>query len=67
MVRLQILASDAGARVTQSPAALGAVRYGFTLIPAALMIVAILLQRQYTLDRTAMVSAAAASAPPRSG
>ncbi|GIF23824.1 Na+/melibiose symporter-like transporter [Actinoplanes tereljensis] len=35
---------------TQSPAALAAVRYGFALVPAVLMTVAILLQRRYTLD-----------------
>jgi Na+/melibiose symporter-like transporter len=46
-------ASGAGETVTQSAAALAAVRYGFTLVPAALMAVAILLQRQYTLDRGA--------------
>jgi GPH family glycoside/pentoside/hexuronide:cation symporter len=45
------VASAAGEQVTQSPGALDAVRYGFTLVPAALMTVAVLLQRRYTLDR----------------
>ncbi|MFF5228288.1 MFS transporter [Dactylosporangium sp. NPDC000521] len=43
-------ASAAGEHVTQTPAALTAVRYGFALVPAALMTVAVLLQRRYTLD-----------------
>lgn len=46
-------ASSAGEQITQSPGALTAVRYGFTLLPAALMTVAIMLQRQYTLDSSA--------------
>jgi glycoside/pentoside/hexuronide:cation symporter, GPH family len=46
-------ASSAGEQITQSPGALAAVRYGFTLLPAALMTVAIMLQRQYTLDKSA--------------
>ena len=47
------VASSAGSRVVQTPEALDAVRYGFTLVPAALMVGAILLQRRYTLDRSA--------------
>jgi Na+/melibiose symporter-like transporter len=43
-------ASAAGEDTVQSPAALTAVRYGFALAPAALMTVAVLLQRRYTLD-----------------
>ncbi|GIE28391.1 sugar transporter [Actinoplanes italicus] len=46
------VASAAGEQVTQTPGALDAVRYGFTLVPAALMTVAVLLQRRYTLDHT---------------
>lgn len=46
-------ATSAGDQVTQSPGALDAVRYGFTLVPAALMTAAVLLQRHYTLDHTA--------------
>jgi glycoside/pentoside/hexuronide:cation symporter, GPH family len=46
------VASGAADEVVQSPAALAAVRYGFTLAPAVLMTVAILLQRRYTLDRS---------------
>jgi Na+/melibiose symporter-like transporter len=48
------VATSAGESVVQSPGALAAVRYGFTLVPAALMTVAIPLQRRYTLDRTAV-------------
>ncbi|MFG2052495.1 MFS transporter [Micromonospora sp. NPDC048930] len=47
------VASAAGETVTQSPAALAAVRYGFGLLPAAVMLVAVLLQSRYTLDRVA--------------
>ncbi|MEU0555644.1 MFS transporter [Dactylosporangium sp. NPDC006015] len=43
-------ASAAGEHVTQTPSALAAVRYGFALVPAALMTVAVLLQRRYRLD-----------------
>jgi GPH family glycoside/pentoside/hexuronide:cation symporter len=46
-------ASGAGEQITQTPDALTAVRYGFTLVPAALMTVAIVLQRRYTLDNAA--------------
>jgi Na+/melibiose symporter-like transporter len=46
-------ASGAGEPVTQTPGALAAVRYGFTLVPAVLMTVAIALQRRYTLDEAA--------------
>lgn len=44
------VASAAGEHTTQSPGALAAVRYGFALVPAVLMTVAVLLQRRYTLD-----------------
>ncbi|MFD2765260.1 MFS transporter [Micromonospora eburnea] len=47
------VASSAGETLTQSPAALAAIRYGFGLLPAAMMAVAVLLQRRYTLDRVA--------------
>jgi GPH family glycoside/pentoside/hexuronide:cation symporter len=47
------VASTAGERTVQSADALAAVRYGFTLVPAVLMTVALLLQRRYTLDETA--------------
>ncbi|GAB3828135.1 MFS transporter [Dactylosporangium cerinum] len=45
------VASEAGEHTAQSPGALAAVRYGFALVPAALMTVAVILQRRYTLDR----------------
>lgn len=45
------VATTAGDQITQSPGALSAVRYGFSLVPAALMTVAALLQRNYALDR----------------
>ncbi|WP_436532307.1 MFS transporter [Actinoplanes sp. HUAS TT8] len=35
---------------TRDPEALAAVRYGFTLVPAVLMTLAVALQRRYTLD-----------------
>ncbi|WP_045741085.1 MFS transporter [Actinoplanes rectilineatus] len=44
------VASTAVGQAVQSPVALTAVRLGFTLLPAALMTAAILLQRRYTLD-----------------
>ncbi|MEV0128771.1 MFS transporter [Dactylosporangium sp. NPDC050688] len=44
------VASAAGEHTTQSPGALAAVRYGFALVPAVLMTVAVVLQRRYTLD-----------------
>jgi Na+/melibiose symporter-like transporter len=47
------VASGAGQTVTQSPAALAAIRYGFGLLPAVVMVAAVLLQRRYTLDGTA--------------
>jgi glycoside/pentoside/hexuronide:cation symporter, GPH family len=46
------VASSAGEETTQSPGALAAVRIGFTVVPAALMTVALVLQRRYTLDRS---------------
>ncbi|WP_089154018.1 MFS transporter [Micromonospora sp. NBS 11-29] len=51
------VASDAGEAVTQSPDALAALRYGFGLLPAAVMVVAVLLQRRYTLDGAARADA----------
>ncbi|MFR9777481.1 MFS transporter [Micromonospora sp. MS34] len=47
------VASAPGQTVTQSPAALAAIRYGFGLLPAVVMVVAVLLQLRYTLDRVA--------------
>ena len=52
------VASTAGQSVTQSPAALDALRYGFGLLPAVVMVVAVLLQRRYTLDGAARADAA---------
>jgi len=49
-------ASTAGEHATQPPGALAAVRYGFTLVPAALMTIAIALQCRYTLDKGAHTS-----------
>jgi GPH family glycoside/pentoside/hexuronide:cation symporter len=45
------VATAAGAQVVQSAFAHDMIRLGFGLVPAALMIVAVLLQRGYTLDR----------------
>jgi glycoside/pentoside/hexuronide:cation symporter, GPH family len=45
------VASEAGEHTAQSPGALAAVRYGFAVVPAVLMTVAVILQRRYTLDR----------------
>ena len=47
------VASAAGQTVAQSGGALAAIRYGFGLLPAVVMVVAVLLQRRYTLDRAA--------------
>ncbi|MFI7606367.1 MFS transporter [Micromonospora sp. NPDC049366] len=47
------VASAAGETVVQPGSALTAVRYGFGLLPAALMLAALLLQRRYTLDAAA--------------
>ncbi|MFC7550270.1 MFS transporter [Plantactinospora sp. GCM10030261] len=47
------VASSAGETVGQSGSALAAIRYGFGLLPAAVMLAAVLLQRRYTLDRAA--------------
>ncbi|MEH1014047.1 MFS transporter [Micromonospora sp. CPCC 206060] len=46
-------ASRAGETVVQSSTALAAVRYGFGVLPVVMMLVALALQRHYTLDRTA--------------
>ncbi|MFE2322049.1 MFS transporter [Streptomyces sp. NPDC059441] len=54
------VASTAGEHTTQSPGALAAVRYGFTLVPAVLMTIAIALQRRYTLDKHAHTAAPSA-------
>ncbi|MFF5147656.1 MFS transporter [Streptomyces sp. NPDC013157] len=56
------VASGAGEHTTQSPGALAAVRYGFTLVPAVLMTIAIVLQRRYTLDKRAHPAAPSAVA-----
>lgn len=47
------VAGAGGEHTTQTPGALAAVRYGFTLVPAVLMTIAIALQRRYTLDESA--------------
>lgn len=46
------VASSAGTEVTQSETAHTMIRLGFGVVPAVLMVVAMLLQRRYTLDRT---------------
>jgi Na+/melibiose symporter-like transporter len=51
------VASTAGEHVTQSSGALTAIRYGFTLVPAVLMTIAIAVQRRYTLDERAHATA----------
>ncbi|MDX2707728.1 MFS transporter [Streptomyces sp. PA03-6a] len=56
------VASTAGEHTTQSSGAVAAVRYGFTLVPAVLMTIAIALQRRYALDRRAHTAAPRASA-----
>ncbi|SCF20615.1 MFS transporter [Micromonospora mirobrigensis] len=47
------VASTAGQSVSQPDAALTAIRWGFGLLPAAAMLVALLVQRRYTLDPAA--------------
>jgi GPH family glycoside/pentoside/hexuronide:cation symporter len=51
------VASSAGEAVTQSPTALASIPYGFGLLPAAVMVLAVLLQSRYTLDRVARPAA----------
>ncbi|SCL36233.1 Na+/melibiose symporter [Micromonospora nigra] len=51
------VASTATQTVVQPAAALDAIRWGFGLLPAALMVVAVLRQRRYTLDETARTAA----------
>lgn len=46
------VASSAGTEVVQSGTAHTMIRLGFGVVPAVLMVVAMLLQRRYTLDRT---------------
>ncbi len=46
------VASSAGSTVVQPESAHTWIRLGFGIVPAVLMIVAMLLQRKYTLDRT---------------
>ncbi|MEV0457663.1 MFS transporter [Catellatospora methionotrophica] len=46
------VASSAGTDVVQSETAHTMIRLGFGVVPAVLMVVAMLLQRRYTLDRT---------------
>lgn len=46
------VASTAGSDVVQSESAHTMIRLGFGVVPAVLMVVAMLLQRRYTLDRT---------------
>ncbi len=40
--------------VQQSASALDAVRYGFGIVPAVLLVAAVLIQRRYTLDRASV-------------
>ncbi|MDG4800926.1 MFS transporter [Micromonospora sp. WMMD980] len=47
------VASGAGQTVVQPAGALAALRYGFGLLPAAVMVLAVLVQRRYTLDGAA--------------
>lgn len=47
------VASGAGETVVQSDLALAMIRYGFGLVPAAFMIVALVAQSRYRLDRSA--------------
>ena len=47
------VASTAGDAVSQPDTAVAAIRYGFGLLPAAVMLAAVLMQRRYTLDGTA--------------
>ncbi|MFD4603285.1 MFS transporter [Streptomyces sp. NPDC058464] len=61
------VASTAGEHTAQSPGALAAVRYGFTLVPAVLMTIAIVLQRRYTLDEHAHTAAPRAVAREKAG
>ncbi|MET7398780.1 MFS transporter [Dactylosporangium sp. NPDC005572] len=56
------VASSSDEPTPQSPAALLAVRLGFGLVPAALMLAAILIQRRYTLDTAARPATAPAPA-----
>ncbi|MFI1030188.1 MFS transporter [Streptomyces sp. NPDC020951] len=56
------VASTAGEHTTQSSGAVAAVRYGFTLVPAVLTTIAIVLQRRYTLDQQAHTAAPSAVA-----
>ncbi|MFJ3666981.1 MFS transporter [Streptomyces sp. NPDC090106] len=56
------VASSAGEHTVQSSGAVAAVRYGFTLVPAVLMTIAIVLQRRYTLDRRVRTTAPRAEA-----
>ncbi|MFB7286500.1 MFS transporter [Actinacidiphila glaucinigra] len=56
------VASTAGEHTTQPSGAVAAVRYGFTLVPAVLMTIAIVLQRRYTLDKRANTAAPSADA-----
>ncbi|MDG4825356.1 MFS transporter [Asanoa sp. WMMD1127] len=45
--------SGSGDDVAQTASALDAVRYGFAIVPAVLLLAAFLIQRRYTLDRAA--------------
>lgn len=54
------VSSEAGETVAQSSSAVTAVRLAFSLMPAAIMVGAVLLQRHYTLDEQARVAPVAA-------
>ncbi len=57
------VATRVGEEVQQSPAAHDAVLYGFTLIPMALMVASLLLQRRYRVDAEAQEAEAAGVLP----
>ena len=57
------VATRVGEEVQQSPAAHAAVLYGFTLIPMALMVASLLLQRRYRVDAQAQEAESAGVLP----
>jgi len=50
------VSSQAGETVAQSDSAVTAVRLAFSLVPAAIMVVAAVVQRRYSLDERARVA-----------
>jgi Na+/melibiose symporter-like transporter len=59
--------SSAKSDVVQSATAIDAVRWGFGAIPAVVMVIALLLQRRYTLDSTVRSARLTTSSPTSSG